>query len=447
MALRADNLAISIFLVIISVIGVPGNVLVLKVYCRRARKLSTYVFISFMAVSDLFLCVLSPLHTAFILVTDPGKKQVLCNAGIFISAVCRILSFLTSAVVAFDRYVAVSWLNTKRLSVPTSLILSMTCAVCSVILSIPAFFVVSVSLEEYDFISCKRRSDFHPFVQIGVIIAYSTIFTSAVVTITCYALAWRSIRNQRIINNLSLQVPTNTGSNNFALVDVRYTIEGKKLTNMSPNVETPSIPFLNTNQNTKGSRPIEGKLASNDHEFEVGRYKASKIDLSEESTSKSNPVIPNIPLMLPESTDVPKNKKSPQNLLEEDQNRGIPGSRCAPTHGNKDVKKSPALTASTARTKRPKLTVILQRRITIMLFLIAAIQLTTMPIGMLARSVPDSKLRDVKYTSEVLFVIIRVAEYLGFINNAVNPFIYNLFDKRFRKECFKTFTCVSAAGR
>ncbi|KAJ8033483.1 D(2) dopamine receptor A [Holothuria leucospilota] len=437
-----DNLAVSIFLAIISVVGVPGNVLVLKVYCRKARKLSTYVFISFMAVSDLFLCVLTPLHTAFILVTDPGKKQVLCSIEYFISASCRILSFLTSAVVAFDRYVAVCWPHTKRLSVPTSLILSMTCAVCTVVLSTPAFFVVSISLDEYDFISCKSRLDTHPFLSIVHIIVSSTVFTSAVGTVMCYTLVWRSIRNQRKVINLARQVPTKKAGNNFA-VDVRYTTGGKKYTNMSSKVETLSIHFANTNQNINGTGPIEaGKLAGNDYELKVGKYKASNINVSEESTSKSTSLIPNTSLMLPQTTDVPKDKKILQHSLEKTPNLGMPCSSCDPTHGIEDVEKSPAITASTTRIKPSKLTVIVQRRITIMLFLIATISLTTMPIGILARLVPDSKLRDVKYTSEVLFVIIRVAEYVGFINNAVNPFIYSLFDKRFRKECFKTFTCV-----
>ncbi|KAJ8033484.1 Dopamine receptor 3 [Holothuria leucospilota] len=441
-----DNLAISIFLAIISVIGVPGNVLVLKVYCRKARKLSTYVFISFMAISDLFLCVLTPLHTAFILVTDPGKKQVLCKTEFVISASCRILSFLTSAVVAFDRYVAVCLPHTKRLSVPTSLILSITCVVYSASLAIPTSFAVRVSLEEYDFISCKIHSDTHPFLRMVTIIASSTICTSAVATIMCYTLVWRSIRNQRMVGNLARQLPTKKVGNNFT-VDVRYTTGSKKYTSMPSKVETLSIHFRNTNQKIKVKGPMEGKLASNDHELKVGKYKASHV--SAESTSKSISVIPSTSLMLPQTTDVPNDKKFLQHSLEENQYGGIPGSSCAPipTHGNQDVDKLSAISASTARTKPSKLTVIIQRRITTMLFLISVVSLTTVPIGLLARFVPDSKLRDVKYTSEVLFVIIRVAEYFGFINNAVNPFIYSLFDKRFRKECFKTFTCVPPEER
>ncbi|KAJ8033482.1 hypothetical protein HOLleu_23734 [Holothuria leucospilota] len=323
----------------------------------------------------------------------------------------------------------------------------MTCAVYTVVLSIPAFFGVSISLDEYDFISCKHHFDNHPVFKIVPIITFSTVFTSAVVSITCYTLVWRSIRNQRKVINLARQVPTKKAGNNFA-VDVRHTTGGKKYTNISSKVETLSINFANTNQNINGTGPIEaGKLAGNDYEVKVGKYKASNINVSEKNTSKSTSVIPKTSVILPQTTDVPKDKKFIQHSLEENQNRGMPGSSCTLTHKNKDVEKSPAITASTARIKPSQLTVIVQRRITVMLFLIAAISLTTMPIGILARLVPDAKLRDVKYTSEVLFVIIRVAEYLGFINNAVNPFIYSLFDKRFRKECFKTFTCVPPEER
>ncbi|KAJ8033481.1 D(2) dopamine receptor A [Holothuria leucospilota] len=442
--IRTDNLAVSSFLAIISVIGVPGNVLVLKVYCRKARKLSTYVFISFMAISDLFLCVLTPLHIAFILVTDPGKKQALCNTEFVISVLCRILSFLTSAIVAFDRYVAVCWPHTKRLSVPTSLFLSMTCVVYSAFLAIPTAFFVSVSLEEYDFISCKIHFDTNPFFRIVTIIASFTICISAVGTVMCYILVWRSIRNQRKVINLSRQVPTTKAGDNFAVDSTG----GKKYTTMTSKVEALSIHFANTNENIKGTVPIEGKLESNDHELKVGKYEASNINVSEENTSQSVSVIPNTALMLTQPPNVPKDKIFLQHTLEENQNRGIPGSSCASTLvGNEDVEKSAAITASTARIKPSKLTVIVQRRITIMLFLVAAVSITTIPIGMFARFVPNSKLRDVKNTSEVLFVIIRVAEYLGLINNAVNPFIYSLFDKRFRKECFKTLTCVPPEER
>lgn len=83
-----------------------------------------------------------------------------------------------------------------------------------------------------------------------------------------------------------------------------------------------------------------------------------------------------------------------------------------------------------------------QRRITLMLSLTAILSLTTIPITLFAKSLTMNKMFDIKIYSKLLFQLLYLLGYLGLIKNALNPFIYNVCDKKFRKKCKNSFKCL-----
>ncbi|KAJ8033393.1 Rhodopsin, GQ-coupled [Holothuria leucospilota] len=203
MALQTDDIALSIFIVVIAVVGVPSNILVIKVYFRRAKTSSTFVFISFMAISDLVRCGVMPLEIGAILSTVTDTKQKLCESKFFTSVTLAMLSLLTTAVVGFDRYMAVCWPHTKRLNVYKSLILSTTCLSVFIILSAILTFGAGMSSEENEFLSCKVNFGTGPALRFSYFVAFVLCSFSLIMTTTCYTLVWRRLRKQRLVTNLT----------------------------------------------------------------------------------------------------------------------------------------------------------------------------------------------------------------------------------------------------
>ncbi|KAJ8046295.1 Octopamine receptor [Holothuria leucospilota] len=406
-------------------IGVPGNILVLKVYLGKARKSSTFVFISFMAISDLILCsVASLLHVGFILATAHLAKGILCKIVYFIMVTFFLLSLSTSAVVGIDRYVAVCRPYSKRLSVRTSVILATLCAMFSVTFAMPPVFAVNLSSGEYDFVSCKKGSDTGLFETVSHSSSYLVIVLLLATTILCYTLAWRSLRAHRIVSKLSVhnKMTSNTSKKQEKSVNTTMNDHERHHDSSDTKLEEKSFPVL--------SNAIDIKRK------DQGESSHSSSALQEESIL---------------STDNQMRRSSHPVSIGEVSSQ-MHHHKCQTTKDDnvKSITKSSDLTEGqnlssvpTSSNREPsKMTMAVQRRITLMLFLTTVITLSTMPVMLITRLLPDVVLNDIKHSSEILFVLISVAQYIGFINNAINPFIYSLFDKRFRSECLKTFKRV-----
>lgn len=447
MGLQTADLATTIFLAIIFIIGVPGNILVLKVYFRKARKSSTFVFISFMAVSDLTLCAATLLHVGFLFASVVDTKQVLCSSMYYITATFIQLSVLTSLVVGLDRYVAVCWPHTKRMSVCTSLILSTICAVFSLTFAVPTFFIVRVSSGEYEFISCKEQFDIYPFFKFAQVIAFTVGMLSVVVIIICYCLVWRTIRNHRLgKNRVHVYPPQTAGS---ASVTTATFVTNNQIYATSVALSRVGVQQSHLHQDHLKAlklKPAGGQGPPSDRERNMKNNIQDESTNAEENTLKPVAVISNSSGQFQQNADFQLNGiNSSMNIQKQNRNHKNEDVISAPTSSRnlvaEAVNSSPRALSSIRKARTSKVSLAIQRRITIMLFLIAVISLTTHPIMIFARAIPDSTLNNIKQSSEILFVLTRVAEFTGFVNNAVNPFIYSLFDKSFRNECLKAFSC------
>ncbi|KAJ8046296.1 Cholecystokinin receptor type A [Holothuria leucospilota] len=447
MGLQTADLATIVFLAIIFIIGVPGNVLVLKVYFRKAKKSSTFVFISFMAISDLTLCVATLLHVGFLFTSVVDTKQILCSSMYYITVTFILLSVLTSLVVGLDRYVAVCWPHTKRMSVCTSLILSTICAVFSLSFAFPILFVVRVSSGEYDFISCKGRFDIYPFLKFAQVIGYTVGMSSVVVIIICYSLVWRTIRNHRLGKNRVHVCPPQTAG--FSSVTAATFVTNNQIYSSSVALSHVGMQQIHLHQehlNAVKIKSVGGQGSRCDAERKVKNNIQDESTDAEENTPKPISVISNSSGQFQQNADFQLNGTNSSMNIQKQNGNHKSGDAISAETSSRDlvveaVKSSSRALPSIKRTRTSKVSLAVQRRITIMLFLIAVISLTSHPIMMFARALPDSTLNHIKQSSEIIFVLIRVAEFIGFINNAVNPFIYGLFDKSFRNECLKAFGC------
>lgn len=200
MTFEEVEIILLLYLGAIFLIGVPGIILVLRVYFKRAKSSGTFVFISFVAIADLIVCLSTPLPAIFVATAANHPRRIICKTQTGIFVACSVLSLVSSAVVAFDRYVAVCRPYSKRLSVRTSLILSMECFMISLICGVPPIIVADISSDKYNPVICSRADE----VGFATTVAMTTvlcivIFPSIVSTLVFYSLTWKSIRNHRLL--------------------------------------------------------------------------------------------------------------------------------------------------------------------------------------------------------------------------------------------------------
>ncbi|XP_038066445.1 5-hydroxytryptamine receptor 1B-like [Patiria miniata] len=89
-----------------TVLGVPGNCLILRVYHAKRRQTTTHIFIMALAWADILACLLSILTAAsqvMMLAGTPIPRAV-DNAIVYIKAVPLTVSLFITVMIAIDRY-------------------------------------------------------------------------------------------------------------------------------------------------------------------------------------------------------------------------------------------------------------------------------------------------------------------------------------------------------
>lgn len=100
-----------IFLALVFLLGIPGNLIIIIVYCKTAQKTSCDLFIEVIACTDLIVCILSPLiyftvefdiHN-----TDDNVLLKLCSIAFIWLLTAIGASTILITILALDRYIRV----------------------------------------------------------------------------------------------------------------------------------------------------------------------------------------------------------------------------------------------------------------------------------------------------------------------------------------------------
>ncbi|GFO37568.1 prolactin-releasing peptide receptor [Plakobranchus ocellatus] len=97
------------YLLLIVIMGVPGNILIAIVHGRTKVKTTCDWFILFMSVTDCIVCMISPaLHLRYELQIDfPWMKGALCGIELWVQLTAMLSSCHYLTAIAIDRYVKV----------------------------------------------------------------------------------------------------------------------------------------------------------------------------------------------------------------------------------------------------------------------------------------------------------------------------------------------------
>lgn len=450
MTLEPVDIALLVYCGVIFVIGVPGNIMVLTVYLKKVKKSGTFVFISFVALSDLIVCLAVCLPAIFILTAQINTRSIICKLMSYTFALFNILSLISSTAVAFDRYVAVCHPYTKRLSIPKSFILSLICFIASMIFAAPTAVVVSTSPGDDGHVTCDRKNTRIWVTLSSLAVFFVIVLPSFLSTIICYSLVWRSIRNHRLVGNAhglqtlsangSVKVSTKTTNNFASFIQTRNG-------NVKSSMVIRSVMHINE---TVDTRPVvEGALSENS----VIPYHSDKMEGETENRVSQHPIskpesgclnlvkvndhsISSHSLRRP---TVNQQNNNPSNVRASSQNlNASPIER----KENEFEVWQPARFCEGRKVNSSKMMKgAVQRRITLVLFLTAVLSITIIPITLLAKSCTKNTLNDIRHKSEFVYAFLYLARYFGLLKNVLDPFIYSLCDKKFRSECFKIFRC------
>lgn len=123
--------------------GIPSNLLIMHVYCKRRTRTSAHVFILGIAVSDMIGCLMLPLSMYHWMNALTFTNDNLCKATLSARFFRSYLSLFLTAALAVDRYCAVCEPE-KRLELHQAATIIGVCAAIAAVVSFPSALVFGI---------------------------------------------------------------------------------------------------------------------------------------------------------------------------------------------------------------------------------------------------------------------------------------------------------------
>lgn len=373
-----------VYMIILTIVGTLGNVLVCCVYCCKPTKSSSHFFIMALAVLDLLTCVIGmPTEITDLRYPYMFYASAACKLLRFVESVTTIGSSMILISVAVDRYLRICKLG-KMISVKASKRICIVAMIVGVALSWPACFIFGRATEELEpgiwGVDCSTDDSMHGTLWpplyygfLGLLFICCLVFFS-VIYIQIGLQIWRQKRAKI----------------------------GQK-SNRESEVSTKSGRTFSSSSTRDSSDPVE--------------------EVKGETPEGSDPI----------STD----------MSSEQMNESYSKKKCI-KNNNKDRKFS-SVSSGSMKSNTPTKRKIKVTRTTVVLFAVTvAYVISYLPflVIMVFRSIKKDFEDNLTPTQEVVFKFC-VKSY--FINNAINPIIYSFLNINFRKDAKKMIMRIFGA--
>ncbi|KAJ8026288.1 Type-1B angiotensin II receptor [Holothuria leucospilota] len=442
-ALFLYNYVVFVYRCLVTFIGVPGNLLIICVYWNKKALGSAQVFIQFLAICDLYACIIFPLEAHYWFNEFDYKSTVLCKIFFTLFSVGFYLSACVTVAIAMDRYLAVSKPVNGRWSRRQAKWVCFICVDVAVLVNAAMPFtsgLTVVSIETvgvFNATTCEQRQNtFEGLALLLTLSQYSCSLVFFVLIIALYIKLWRTLKKRGKVGGLKVNDPTVAKTECIELPQATRCetyIEGQDSSVFPPvgqstsTKEASSSTKLNLTQEKlpQGNSNLSGTIAN------ASRGQLKESSRKELETDAVNCSLSNI--------DCSENKLA---IKKDDKKVEIfKGNES----GGVDVKKEGVVNNTTAGItinatqsavtdkRKPRSMSRLSQMLLLSTIIFLITYTLTLAIFML------SSLTKRLHRNSGLFAVVAVIRLSGSINHAVNPVLYSFMNPRFRADCSLLF--------
>ncbi|XP_038068492.1 D(2) dopamine receptor B-like [Patiria miniata] len=414
------------FIAAVFVFGVPGNCLILRVYWTKARKTSTHVLIMALAWADLSVCLLQSVYIAELALEcgGNGTHLIFLLIGTF-ETIGIAISLGITAVIAVDRYDCICRPQRRFCTPRRAKVAVFVVVLISVIGNIPEGI--------NDFLLCPYR-----LLGIGLLVPiFQTIavLIALIAIVLCYGKVYA-----RILKHVRVgAIPERTLTQD----DRAASKIDKDRTIPSTQCALPRKDQLSAIHSKCSTQLIPEALARLEANTSVVDNEVSTvINLASTSYTTHHASTSRLDIL-----EVPQNTNDKMvNLAERDSKVGQKSVSQLSEQGcsNGGDMNHHEATPDTVRRHAPKRMggAVLQRKTTKMLFVTSVVLLLTWLPVLIYNAIEIAYLTDSNIDTKSAFLTQAILDWLFCIiyaNSAINPLIYGLANKRFRKDCTEVF--------
>ncbi|XP_041478032.1 uncharacterized protein LOC121425968 [Lytechinus variegatus] len=428
----ATAISILVFFVLVFLLGVPGNILTIRVKTKRRRKTSTQTFIIILACADLFLCVFASTAVVGLSITDELFSAKACRGVYAICVASVVQSLLMMTSIAADRCAIMCYPHRKRLDT------KYTCLVAGGCLVIATIFAITIGLnttiQSYGGLVYRCNVDSGswgmPFQKAMAGLAAFCV----IVIILLYAKVYCALRKHR---RVQVALGPNLSQDNSSIANKQCSLIHQS--RMGPRSGRKSDIGAFDQRRTPNSggyvATVSSKVHNQCHDERVVR-EACFNDQEESS-----------------NVLVPENPERNQTLAYREQG-GQDGNNLPDTlapnhaHTSKDTDRTlPGNPAGHRATRermvneseeiRMKQLCRSERQATTMMLVVTIILIVSWCPSVVSFVAPVQDMVHIAKNKPALYVLLYLLKLTVFISNATNPLVYTLMNKRFRDEAKK----------
>ncbi|XP_071818321.1 uncharacterized protein [Apostichopus japonicus] len=429
--------AVVIYRSLVSLIGIPGNILILAVYWDKQALGSAQVFIQTLALSDLYVCLLFPLEIHFWLHEFDYKDLLLCKLLFTLASIGWYMSILITVTIALDRYLAVAKPVNGRWSRRKAQKISISCIFVAIFINMAVPFSSHINFREVKGVvngtTCYKQDTGGSGIALLVTIPqYLSCLAAFIFIVILYVKLWIVVARQRkkigikevkydddtsvVGDKMSQAGSTKTNVVEYSVTNVQYTANdtavGGKGTEADTRLETSGKSTERDSTETDVTGTDDRLNGHNDN-------KLQKAEDNDVRISNSRPAL--------EDTIATGGSREENNKVTKS------GDQLHPTNS----KQPRSLTfANKVRRRRGQSHKVVSR-LTLMLLLATAIFFITWFVTLATFAL--TPLTRPFFGNNIAYVMIALLRLSGLINHSINPLLYSFLNPKFRADCRTLF--------